>query len=151
MINSFLQHQRKYLNMGPGKFHPSYFNNRLGYVVILFSHIFNLVPIYLAFKKSLPLWFCMVIILQTIFSFSYHFYFKNKTLRLFDWLAAIVLLWANLFIFLNIYSPYFIYKIIALTVLVIVALSIFMQTEKYPISHTIWHFMVSLMLCIVII
>lgn len=141
---------KKYSWTDPNTFHPSYENHKAGYVLLAFSHIFNLVPMYFAIVEGFPIWFICVLILQMVFSLFYHLFFTNKILRFADWLFSIVLIFSNVIILFSIHSEFFKYKIILLVILLLCSIRPFLKFKNYALNHTIWHIIASLITRVVL-
>jgi hypothetical protein len=135
----------------PNSFHPSYEKHKAGYLLLAFSHVFNLVPLYFAITEGFPNWFLLVIIFQMIFSLFYHLFFTNKALRFADWLFSLTLIISNVIILLTIHSDFFTYKIALLIVLVLCSIKPFMQFKNYALNHTIWHIIAALITRVVLL
>ena len=135
----------------PNTFHPSYEKHKKGYLLLAFSHLFNLIPMYFALTEGFPEWFIVILILQMIFSLFYHLFFTNKMLRFADCLFSLILIISNVFILLSVHSDYFLYKIALLVVLVLFALKPLLKFKNYALNHTIWHFIAALITRVVLI
>jgi len=132
-------------------FHPSYKDHKSGYLLLAFSHVFNLIPIYFAIIHDFPQWFIWVLILQMIFSLLYHLFFTNKIFRFADWFFSLALIFSNIIILLSFHSSYFMYKIILVVVLILFAIKPSVKLKNYALNHSIWHFIAALITRIVLI
>lgn len=135
----------------PNSFHPSYEKHKAGYLLLAFSHVFNLIPIYFAIKGGFSRWFILVLIFQMIFSLLYHLFFTNKILRFADWVFSITLIISNAVILLNFSSEFFVYKVVLLVVLVLLVIKPFLKFKNYALNHTIWHLISSLITRVVLL
>lgn len=118
-------------------FHPSYYNKKNDYILILLSHLANIVPIVIAIILKLPYWYLLIILFQTIFSILYHSYFKNNLLRLVDWVFATSLIISNIIIFILHKGSYL--KFFILIILIIAGFKYFLSFKNYAYNHSIWH------------
>ncbi len=141
---------KKYSWTDPNTFHPSYEKHKKGYLLLAFSHVFNLIPLYFAIVEDFPQWFVSVLIFQMIFSLWYHLFFTNKTLRFADWFFSLALIISNVIILLTTHSNFFIHKIVLLAVLMLFAIKPFIKFKNYALNHTIWHFIASLITRVVL-
>jgi hypothetical protein len=135
----------------PNTFHPSYEKHKKGYLLLAFSHVFNLIPLYFAIVEGFPKWFVSILIFQMVFSLLYHLFFTNKTLRFADWIFSLLLICSNVIILLSVHSEFFMYKILLLVVLILFAIKPFMKFKNYALNHTIWHLIAALITRIVLL
>lgn len=141
---------KKYSWTDPNTFHPSYENHKTGYLLLAFSHVFNLIPMYFAIVEGFPMWFVLVLVFQMVFSLFYHLFFTNKRLRFADWLFSLILIFSNVIILLSVHSEFFMYKIILLMMLILLAIRPLTKFKNYALNHTIWHFIASLITRVVL-
>ncbi len=134
----------------PNSFHPSYYGHKTGYILLAFSHLFNLIPLYFAYIGGFPNWFILVIIFQMIFSLFYHLFFANKMLRFLDWSFSLILIASNVVILLSFHSEFFVYKIILLGILVLSSIKPLLTFKNYALNHTVWHLIAALITRVVL-
>lgn len=132
-------------------FHPSMRNNILDYWVIILSHVFNLLPMLLAFNRPLPSIYKAIIVFQTIFSIIYHAFPNKRWPRILDWLFATSLILSNLIVFVNYNSVLEIQsKIIIVMPIIILAFILFFKFDHYTRNHSLWHVLSAIVTSIVI-
>lgn len=117
-------------------FHPDSRADRNGYVLILISHITFLLPIVISIITEQKVWFIIILIIQIVFSFLYHLYYKNNMLRIIDWLLAIILCITIIHL---LFSNFNFTKVIIILLLSVVSLKPFISFEDYAVNHSIWH------------
>ena len=132
-------------------FHPTREDDVFGYNLLLISHIVNLLPITLSLLKEIPIWYSVLLILQTFISILYHCFPTKWYTRLGDWMFASILCFTTIFIFLEVNQhQLLIYKSVLLVPLFVVALGLFIQFTDYPKKHSLWHALIAIIVCIVL-
>ena len=130
----------------PKQLHPTLQSDRGGYWMLILSNLFCLVPIFYTYTTHYVHWYVGIMIVQMCASVWYHADAYNTYARVFDWICAIVLISANLFVLFsfNIGAQLWI-KILIAVLLNICAFRYFLHDKNYALSHSWWH-----VLCVLI-
>lgn len=131
----------------PNTFHPSYKTDKYNYLLILLSHLVNIVPITIGIILGLPIWYMSIMILQLIFSILYHIYFNSIFLKISDFVFASLLIISNIIIFFTHSVSYT--RLILLIILIIISFMHFFDKRNYTYNHSIWHIFAAIITSIV--
>ena len=120
-------------------FHPDKNTDRLQYMMLIFSHIIAILPLYLSFTKEMPLHYSFILVTQVVISILYHS-FPINPLRISDWVLTTFLIILNsIYFFVAVTSLSILGKILIYALTLITTIFLIFFRRDYVRDHLLWH------------